>query len=147
MTNVFPGIQETIEINRQPRFSSSSQVILNQLFETLSSLDIESDSNNELNTLRMEIKVLIKEMLPYSTVTIPWQYYNALTSKLAYFLKQLNNSQIEQSTINDLNKYIKALSDLGTEYKNQPKGNLIVEWPGIWMTMYMNRWNTFKQAA
>jgi hypothetical protein len=101
----------SIETNRESRIKSSSQVILHQLLDTLTSLDIVSDSNNELNTLRLEIKVLIKEVLPYSSVTIPGQYYNVLTSKLAYFLKELNITPVNQSIINDLNKYIQALSE------------------------------------
>ncbi len=147
MTNVLPGTQAKIEINRESRIKSSSQVILHQLLDTLTSLDIESDANDSLNTLRLEIKVLIKRMLPYSTVTIPGQYYNTLVSKLAYFLKELNSSQVDQSTINDLNKYIHALSDLGIEHRNPPKGTLRVEWSGLQKTMYINKWNIFAQAA
>jgi hypothetical protein len=99
-------------------FTYASKNVTKQLFETLASLDIESASNDQINTLKMQLQVLIKNNLPYSNNTNDGQYHNALLAMLYSDYKEITQNTVHPDTLTRVERNIQALIGHTVEYNN-----------------------------
>ena len=124
MTNVPDYNLEQSELVTS-KVNSSSEVVPKQLFDVLNSLDTENASNKDIETLKLQIMVLMKNKLPYSNDSIPWTYHKSIISNLNWCLSKISQDIVDPTVIKQLKVYLQALCELSIQYRHR---NNVTEW-------------------
>jgi type III secretory pathway component EscV len=140
-------ISNSVEVKN---FTYTSKNAAKQLFEILTSLDIESASNDEITTLKMQVQLLIKNNLPYSNNTNDWVYHNALLAMLYQDYQEITQTIVHPVTLTRIEKNLQALCENNMAYRNNQNrvGEYHIEWADAKVINFTPTYsNNFKKSA